>query len=692
MKHSTLILIIMLFTFMAGFNGCSPDRHEISFATLLDEMIDRDNMAKYPDPFFVCLQASSYDRRSVSPDSAGWFANADRSNFIRTEESNGRVEQVLLDTDGPGAIVRFWATFAGYEKNGILRFYFDGENEPEIEGEPMDILSGEALTGKPLAASVSELTEYEKRGHNLYLPIPYRKHIKITYESPDIANNGGKPGTEAFYYQVNHRTYDTGVNVRTFRMSDLSENEEKISDIQQKLQQRYRGTGEPKDEKTYGNEMQLQPGDSASVTIRGGQAIKKISLKVQAADLPQALRSTVMTITFDGTATVWSPVGDFFGTGYQLYPSETWYQQVTEEGDMEAYWIMPFRRNCTIGFTNLGNQTVSLTGFSVVTKSWKWNRQSMYFGASWRQYTEDTGKPRDLNYTTLEGQGVLAGDGVALFDCNPGWWGEGDEKIYVDGETFPSHFGTGTEDYYGYAWCRDPVFTHPFISQPAGYANRLVGNTVDMRYRVLDRIPFRKSLRFDMELLHWTKTIVNFSPVTYWYIRPGGACKVDPSPEEASKAVILKRQDIFRPELAANDTIQGEDLILVTGSNERSAVTTFILPLRPRWQVLEMHWAGAEPGEEITVRFVSESAGTYRITGRFSTGEDHGTYYLSFNDGKPPARINGYTLRPYMKTVDLGMHSIKEGENLITVRCTDPVSTREAGSVFGLDFLTFLKD
>jgi hypothetical protein len=90
-------------------------------------MIDSDNMAKYRDPYFECSQASSYDRRSVNPDSVGWFANADRSNFIRTEENNGLVEQLLIDTDGPGAIVRFWATFANYEKKGVLRFYFDGE-------------------------------------------------------------------------------------------------------------------------------------------------------------------------------------------------------------------------------------------------------------------------------------------------------------------------------------------------------------------------------------------------------------------------------------------------------------------------------------------------------------------------------------------------------------------------------------
>ena len=48
-----------------------------------------------------------------------------------------------------------------------------------------------------------------------------------------------------------------------------------------------------------------------------------------------------------------------------------------------------------------------------------------------------------------------------------GWATKGDEKVYVDGETFPSHFGTGTEDYYGYAWGRyEPWINHPFVAQP----------------------------------------------------------------------------------------------------------------------------------------------------------------------------------------------------------------------------------
>ena len=52
-----------------------------------------------------------------------------------------------------------------------------------------------------------------------------------------------------------------------------------------------------------------------------------------------------------------------------------------------------------------------------------------------------------------------------LINYHRGWWGEGDEKIYVDGEDFPSHFGTGTEDYYGYAWCRPEEFAERGLSQ-----------------------------------------------------------------------------------------------------------------------------------------------------------------------------------------------------------------------------------
>ena len=76
-----------------------------------------------------------------------------------------------------------------------------------------------------------------------------------------------------------------------------------------------------------------------------------------------------------------------------------------------------------------------------------------------------------MNYVTLQGQGTVVGDTLTVFNGTNAWWGEGDEKIYIDGEAFPSHVGTGTEDYYGYAWCRPEAFQSPFHAQPCGDGN-----------------------------------------------------------------------------------------------------------------------------------------------------------------------------------------------------------------------------
>jgi len=95
-----------------------------------------------------------------------------------------------------------------------------------------------------------------------------------------------------------------------------------------------------------------------------------------------------------------------------------------------------------------------------------------------------------------------------------------DEKIYVDGETFPSSIGTGTEDYYGYAWCRPEPFSHPLIAQPTGRGNFHPGMSVNMRYRILDAIPFNESIRVDIELWHWVKTTIDYSVTSYYYLSP----------------------------------------------------------------------------------------------------------------------------------------------------------------------------
>jgi hypothetical protein len=84
----------------------SKQNKEINLSTLLNEMVDRDQITRFPQNGYQCLQASSYNRESVSPDKPGWCADSDGIGFIRTEINNGKEEWVIMEDDGPGVITK----------------------------------------------------------------------------------------------------------------------------------------------------------------------------------------------------------------------------------------------------------------------------------------------------------------------------------------------------------------------------------------------------------------------------------------------------------------------------------------------------------------------------------------------------------------------------------------------------------
>jgi hypothetical protein len=115
------------------------------------------------------------------------------------------------------------------------------------------------------------------------------------------------------------------------------------------------------------------------------------------------------------------------------------------------------------------------------------------------------------------------------------WWGEGDERIWVDEEEFPSHFGTGTEDYFGYGWCSNEVFSTPFNGQTQASGKQNWGGSSLYRFHVFDAVAFRSGLRFDLEVRHWRKVPVPlvYGGVAFFYVRPGAEVKPQASaPEE----------------------------------------------------------------------------------------------------------------------------------------------------------------
>jgi hypothetical protein len=210
MKIKAALLILL------GFSGTMVlGQDSIDVGSLLKEMTSFGSMASWPYPAFVERQTSSYDRRSVATGQPGWFANGDFNQFIRKEERGGHTEYVMMDADGPGAVVRFWLTTV--IKAGKLRFYFDNAAEPAIEIPAYDLMKGGFDLGPGLLNPHSSYEPEGKGGNTLYLPLPYREHCKITYEFTDSASLKA-----AHYYQINYRTYGAGVIVKTFRLSDLA--------------------------------------------------------------------------------------------------------------------------------------------------------------------------------------------------------------------------------------------------------------------------------------------------------------------------------------------------------------------------------------------------------------------------------------------------------------------------------------
>jgi hypothetical protein len=272
------------------------------------------------------------------------------------------------------------------------------------------------------------------------------------------------------------------------------------------------------------------PGTSSSFRLnKAGKVVSSFSVRIEAGDTAAALRKTMIRMSFDGRQTVSVPAGNFFGTGYSINPYRTYYSNVDSTGLMTISRLMPFRDSCTIDILNGTDDSIAIFA-EVRTLPYAWDNSSMYFGASWNEYrdietagatgTGGTGNHFDISFVSLQGKGVYAGDGVVVINNVDAWWGEGDEKIFVDGEVFPSSIGTGTEDYFGYAWCRPEPFSHPFISQPAGNGNYHPGMSVNMRYRNLDAIPFNESIKSDIELWHWVKTTIDYSLVSYYYKLP----------------------------------------------------------------------------------------------------------------------------------------------------------------------------
>ncbi|MFH1942355.1 MAG: DUF2961 domain-containing protein, partial [bacterium] len=335
--------IAMMFLFLVL--GCTPGSKKIDVMSLLKEMVDFENLARRPEPFFKQAQASSYSRESHKGGEA-WFHNLDRGEYVRTEMNKGRKEHVLADVKGPGAMTRFWS--ANPTKENTTRFYFDGESEPRIE-VPLSAL----FTGKtrPFGPDFSYISG---TGGNLYFPIPYGRSLKITIEEKE------KP--LSLYYEINYRTYSSEATVETFDLKNADSWEE----VQIRVAHAFslpRTAITKTEAQRIIQQVTISPGKTYHLpAVQGEKAVYNWSARMLETeesliwDDPQrahnAYRFLLLEINFDGEKSVATPLGDFFGSAPGINAYENLFFTVNKNGWMTSRLLMPFKKSMSLSLTN----------------------------------------------------------------------------------------------------------------------------------------------------------------------------------------------------------------------------------------------------------------------------------------------------------------------------------------------------
>lgn len=501
----------------ASSDASSNARPEVTLASLLDEMVSYDAVVRAPSPAYRAAQVSSYDRRTVSPQQPGWWANDDGAGFERLDTIGGRVEKVLFDRPGPGAVTRIWMTTS--DKRGMLRFYFDGAASPQIEIPAYDMARFPIDAGPALSLKHTHYdSELSKTGGNtFFLPLPYARSCRITLEEPDYAVRIPR------YYHIGYRSYDPQTEVKTFSLREARRLSARIAEVNRKLSAPETFTAGTECTRT----VVSAAGDDASLRLPdGSKAVRSLTVALadfDPADRAEIMRQTYLCADFDGIRCVKAPLDCFFGAGTGAPAVEGWYFSVNDRGRCTSRWVMPYAQHAELRL----EKRTSVPFTAVITAyvdDFDCSDEPLYFHATYREEhgipvnnDYDSAQNLDWNFTTVDGRGVYCGDVLSLYNHCPDWYGEGDEKIWVDDDRFPSFMGTGTEDYYNCSWAPVVPFATPFGGAPRADEASSHGYNTFVRTRHLDVIPFGRRLRFDLEMLSWHPGTVDYRAAAFWY-------------------------------------------------------------------------------------------------------------------------------------------------------------------------------
>ncbi|MHC4741439.1 MAG: DUF2961 domain-containing protein, partial [Planctomycetota bacterium] len=565
-------------------------------------------------------------------------------------------------------------------KEGHVKVYIDGAAEPVVD---LPFIGYFNRQNEPFTHEA--LVHMTAQGQNCYVPIPYQKSCKIVGE-----------GDWGRYYHFTYTTYPKGTVLPKFKC-ELSASEAKALDKAAEILSK-RGAdpgGKRKKERTVRETVGVKAGSSKTVAkLEGPRAITALKVNM---DLPESpddydiLRQLVLQIRWDGEEqpSVSAPLGDFFGTapGANKYVSLP--LGMTEAG-FYSYWYMPFAESAVIELVNDGNEPQEVD-FSITHAPLSKPIEALgRFHAKWHRDafmpTEPgrDGSPHCVDWTMLKAEGRGRFCGVMLHVWNPrgGWWGEGDEKFFVDGEKFPSTIGTGSEDYFGYAWCNPTLFQNCYHNQTISMGNR--GHISVNRWHISDNIPFQRSFEAAIEKYYPNSKPTLYAATAYWYQAAGQSDGYKPAP-------ITERIGYWTPikVFRIKGALEGEKLEVVSKSGGTRNLQN-MANFGEGWSG-ESHlwWIGAKPGDTLELAIPVKKSGKYNISTQLTKAIDYGIHQL-YLDGKKlgePIDLFNDGVIP-TGPIYLGVHELEKGRHILKVEIVGANEKAKKAYMFGLDYLT----
>jgi hypothetical protein len=279
----------------------------------------------------------------------------------------------------------------------------------------------------------------------------------------------------------------------------------------------------------------LAPGSTTTLAdIAGPGTIQHIWITVK----PEAYRDCLLRFYWDGEATpsIETPLGDFFACGHALRTKVNSLPiAVNPSGGFNSFWPMPFRKSARVTIENQRWDAIDGFFYQITYALGPVPDEAGYLHAQWRRAVSQREDPQHVILDGIKGQGHYVGTYLAWTQLANGWWGEGEIKFFIDGDSkFPTICGTGTEDYFcgsydfenpdsrQYEVFNTPYAGLPQVIKPDGLY-RSVQRFGMYRWHIMDPVRFDSDLRVTIQALGWRSDgrylplQDDIASVAYWY-------------------------------------------------------------------------------------------------------------------------------------------------------------------------------